>query len=359
MLLGRSSEYLANEIYHAPARMLGIVCFAALLLLPLFTSQPHVLRLVITANIFGVFAASWDLITGYVGQLVLGHALFFGAAAYTSAILNTTLGWPPFVAIPAGALVAVLAGLIAGFPALRLKGLYLGLTTLAMPIVVVGIVHAFPDLSGGEQGITGITLLAENRVVLYYVTLFVMIGSVAVLLGITRSKVGLIFQAIRDDEVAAQAAGVNTTLYKLLAFCSSGLFAGVAGGLYAHFIRVVGPSVLDFNLSLEPIIWTIFGGATTIYGPVIGVFVLLPVVETLRSFLGENASVIYYVILVLAVIFAPGGLARWISGRLEKVCSQCDTRNAFTRRQCRACSAQLGATGVALFERSAEKWRVG
>jgi branched-chain amino acid transport system permease protein len=212
---------------------------------------------------------------------------------------------------------------------------------MAMPVVLVGIIETFRDFTGGEQGIIGIEQLVTNRVQFYYISLLIMIVSVAILMKITRSKVGLIFQAIRDDEIAARASGVNTTYYKLLSFSLSGLFAGLSGGLYAHFMRVIGPSVLDFSFSFEPIIWTIFGGGASIIGPVVGVFILLPIVEMLQVYLGENATLIYYLILVVVVIFASGGILRWITRCLEKTCPRCSTVNAFTRKQCRACSAQL------------------
>ena len=343
MQFGKLFTYLKNEVYSVPTRMLALVGLVFLFLIPLFADQPHVLRLLIMINIFAIFAASWDLISAYTGQTVLGHALFFGVSAYTCAILNTTLGWSPLITIPIGSILAVMTGLIAGFPALRLKGIYLGLTTMAMPVVLMAVIESFREFTGGEQGIIGIKQLVTNRTQFYYLTLIIMIVSIAILVKVTRSKVGLIFQAVRDDEIAARASGVNTTYYKLLSFSISGLFAGLAGGLYAHFMRVIGPSVLDFSFSFEPIIWTIFGGAASIIGPVLGVFILLPIVETLQAHLGDNATLIYYLILVVAVVFAPGGVLRWITGYLEKTCPHCSTVNAFTRKQCRVCSTPLGS----------------
>lgn len=343
-MVGKFLRYFKSEVCPIPTRMLAVIGLILLLILPFFASQPHILRLLIMVNIYAIFAASWDLISVYTGQLVLGHALFFGTAAYTCALLNTILGWPPWATIFIGTFVAVLTGLVAGVPALRLKGLYLGLTTLAMPIVLSGIIVAFRGFTGGEQGIIGVELLVTNRVIYYYITLLIMIASVVILMRITRSKVGLIFQAIRDDELTAKASGVNTTFFKLLSFTVSGLFAGLSGGLYAHFIRVIGPSVLDFNFSFMPIIWTVFGGGASIVGPVLGVFILVPVVEMLRTYLGENATLVYYFILIAAVVFASGGILRWITRHLDKPCPICSTVNAFTRRQCRSCSAKLDST---------------
>ncbi len=345
MFLQKFGKKVSNAL-SIPSQLLLLIGLIAFILMPVFFNQPHVLRLLIMMNIMAVFASSWNLVTGYAGQLILGHALFFGVSAYVSAMLNTNLDWSPLVSIPAGTLAAVLTGLIAGYPALRLKGIYLGLTTLAMPVVLSGIVIVFSDFTGGEMGIVGVSLLSKNRIVFYYITLFILVLTVFAIHKITRSKTGLIFQAIRENEMTAQASGVNTTYYKLLAFCMGGLFAGLAGGLYAHFIRVVGPSVLSFGFSFEPIIWSSFGGVATVMGPVIGVFILVPAIEELRAVLGENASLVYYIILGIVVIFAPGGVIRWFLNRVEKKCAQCEATNFAFRRHCRNCKSSLKDNGV-------------
>lgn len=330
-----------KEALSTPSQLLLAIGLIAFILIPVFFNHPHTLRLLIMMNILAVFASSWNLVTGYAGQLVLGHSLFFGVSAYVSAMLNTNLDWSPLLSIPAGTLAAVLTGLVAGYPALRLKGIYLGLTTLAMPVVLAGIVIVFSDYTGGEMGIVGVKLLTRSRVAFYYITLLVLVLTVFAIYKITRSKTGLIFQAIRENEMTAQASGVNTTYYKLLAFSLSGLFAGLSGGLYAHFMRVVGPSVLSFGFSFEPIIWSSFGGVATVMGPVVGVFILVPAVEELRAVLGENASLVYYIILGIVVIFAPGGVMRWLVERVEKKCPKCETANAFFRSRCCKCKVRL------------------
>lgn len=345
MLLQKIGKKVSEAI-STPSQLLLLIGLIAFILMPVFFNSPHVLRLLIMMNILAVFASSWNLVTGYAGQLILGHSLFFGVSAYVSAMLNTNLDWSPLISIPAGTLAAVLTGLIAGYPALRLKGIYLGLTTLAMPVVLAGIVIVFSDYTGGEMGIVGVSMLTRNRVAFYYITLLVLVLTVFAIYKITRSKTGLIFQAIRENEMTAQASGVNTTYYKLLAFSMGGFFAGLSGGLYAHFIRVVGPSVLSFGFSFEPIIWSSFGGVATVMGPVVGVFILVPAIEELRAVLGENASLVYYIILGIVVIFAPGGILRWFLNRVEKKCPQCETANFAFRRHCRHCKSRLKASSV-------------
>jgi branched-chain amino acid transport system permease protein len=157
---------------------------------------------------------------------------------------------------------------------------------------------------------------------------------------ITASKTGIIFHAIREDELTAKASGINTTRYKLLAFSLSGLFAGVAGGLYAHFMPVVGPSTLDLLLSFQAIIWVVFGGIATIYGPIAGVFILVPLTEFLR--VGTEIRMLLFASVVLLILlFMPEGLTTRVRDKIEKVCPRCKLRNVATRKSCRVCGAHL------------------
>lgn len=333
-------RYLTGEILVLPTRLAAVLICLGLLLLPLLTQDPYLLRVAALASLLAVFAASWDLLSGFAGQVNLGHALFFGVAAYTSALLNLKLGLTPWLTIPAGALMAVLTALLVGVPCLRLKGPYLALATLAFPIMLTGLIFAFPSFFGGELGVSGLTRLGRTRVREYYLTLGAMLVLTTAMWKITESRLGIIFHAIREDEVAVRASGINTTRYKLLAFSLSGFFAGLAGGMYAHFLRIAGPSLLAMFFSFQAIIWTIFGGAATIYGPVVGVFVLYPALEILRVV--KEIRMLGFALLVLVLLrFMPEGLVPWLEHRLEPDCPRCRARNAFTRRACRVCGTAV------------------
>ena len=167
---------LKNEVFVLPSRVVVVLFFLFVLLLPMFTKDPYILRIFILTSIFAIFAASWDLLSGFTGQMNFGHALFFGVGAYSAALINQHMNIPPWGTIPLGALVAVLTGLLIGIPCLRLKGTYLALTTLAFPIVVMGLVFAFPDFTGGELGISGLDKLTKSRVGDYFVVSVVMLG---------------------------------------------------------------------------------------------------------------------------------------------------------------------------------------
>ena len=142
--------------------------------------------------VFAIFAASWDLLSGFTGQINFGHALFFGVAAYTSGLINVHAKLPHILTIPLGALAAVLTGLIVGIPCLRLRGTYLALTTLAFPIILMGLVFAIPDVTGGELGVSGLSRLSGSRVHDYYITVILMLGLTSIMWKITDSKTGII-----------------------------------------------------------------------------------------------------------------------------------------------------------------------
>ncbi len=329
-----------GEVLVLPSRIAVLIFTISLLLLPLFTQDSYLLRILILTNIFAILAASWDLLSGFTGQMNFGHALFFGVAAYCTGILNLRLGLPPWLSIPLGAMGAVLAGLVVGIPCLRLRGTYLALTTLAFPIILLGLVFAIPDVTGGELGISGIDRLTSSRLGDYYVTSVLMLVLGFVMWKITDSKKGIILHAIREDEVAVRASGINTTRYKLLAFCLSGFFAGIAGGLYAHIMRTAGPSTLEVALSFQIVIWAVFGGMVSIYGPVAGVFILFPLLEFLRI-MPKARMLVFAFIILMTLLYMPQGLIPWIREKIEKECPRCKIRNVATRKTCRICTAEL------------------
>jgi branched-chain amino acid transport system permease protein len=329
-----------GDIFVLPSRIVVLVFLAVLLVFPILIKDLYLIRILTLASIFAIFAASWDLLSGFTGQMNFGHALFFGVSSYTAALLNLHLHIPPWGTIPLGALAAVLTGLIIGIPCLRLRGTYLALTTLAFPIILMGIVFSIPDVTGGELGISGLERLAKSRVVAFYVIVILMIALVAIMWKITDSKTGIIFHAIREDEVAVRASGINTTRYKLLAFCLSGFFAGIAGGLYAHYMRIAGPSTLEITMSFQVVIWSVFGGVVTIWGPVGAVFILFPLLEFFRLW-PEIRLLLFAFVILLILLYMPEGLLPWIRDKIENECPRCKIRNVATRKTCRICAAEI------------------
>lgn len=344
-MIRRLLKDFQGDVLAIPGRSIALVFFLLLFIIPLFTRDPYVLRILIFANMYVIFAVSWDLLSGYTGQINFGHALFFGVAAYAAALLNKHFGLAPWATIPIGALAATIAGLVVCLPALRLRGPYLSLVTLAFPLILLGIVFAFTDFTGGEWGISGIDPISGDRTVVYYISILVMLVSVFIMWKLTDARsslvrTGIIFHAIREDEIAARASGINTVRYKMLAFAVGGFFAGIAGAFLAHFMRIAGPSNLDLFLSFQVIIWTVFGGIASIYGPVVGVYILHPLMEFLRV-VPEYRILIFAGIVVLILLFMPEGVAVWIRDKLERECPRCKLSNMAFRRTCRACETSL------------------
>src|SRR5438552_3305013 len=327
----------------ALAAIAGVV--VALRALPAVYGDPYVMRILTMSCLFAIFAASWDLLAGYTGQVNFGHALLFGAGAYTSALVSLKLGVTPWASVFAGAAMATLFGFLAGYLCLRLRGSYLSLATLAFPLIALGLLFAFPDFSGGELGISGLRRLTPSATGNYYVAAVSMLLVVFGLWTLADSKFGLVLHAIRDDEVAARASGINTPRYRLIAFAVSAAAAGFAGALFAHYLRVAGPYTLEVALSFQVVIWGIFGGVATIYGPVAAVFILYPLTEWLGSFraFGELRLLIFAVIVLLVLLFMPRGLAPWMRDKIETQCPRCKQRNTFYRKICRLCGAALQA----------------
>ena len=336
----RFATIVRGEVLVLPSRIIVALFFIVLLGMPLVSQNPYLIRVIILTSIFAILAASWDLLSGFTGQMNFGHALFFGVGAYASAMLNVHLQIPPWVSVPLGAVAAVLTGLLVGIPCLRLKHTYLALTTMAFPIILMGIVFALPDLTGGELGISGLQRISSSLVGNYYIYIVTMLVLCTIMWKITDSHTGIIFHAIREDELAVKSSGINTTRYKLMAFCLSGFFAGIAGGLYAHYMRIAGPSTLEVSMSFTVVIWAVFGGIATIYGPIAAVFILFPLLEFVR-FWPEYRMLIFAVVVLLILLYMPEGLIPWVRDKIEKECPRCKIRNVATRKTCRVCTAVL------------------
>lgn len=342
-LVRRAWANLRGEVLVLPSRTLALAWAVAVPLLPAVHPDPYVLRVAAMTCIFAILAASWDLLAGYAGQVNFGHALFFGAGAYGSALASLHLDLSPWASLAVGVSAAGVLGVAVGALCLRLRGSYLSLATLAFPLIVLGLLFAAPDFSGGELGVTGLRTLARSRVANY---LIVAVATVVLVFGlwlVADSRFGLVLHAIRDDEVAVRASGIDTRRYKLATFALSALAAGVAGALYARFMRGAGPSTLEVALSFQVVIWGVFGGMATIYGPVTAVFVLYPFTEWLGGFgaLGELRLLVFAVVVLLVLLFMPRGLTPFVRDKIETRCPRCKERNVAWRAACRLCAAPL------------------
>ena len=304
-------------------RLLGLVAAGVGLLLPVLLPHPFVLSIATQAVIWALLAASWDLLSGYTGQVSFGHAGFFALGAYTAAAVSKHLGLSPWLGLVLGAAVAAVVGLGTGFPALRLRGHYLALVTLALAELIRLTAQNWLAVTGGPFGIydfgsfTGLPATGIPRAQAVYLLVAAIVGTgVGVMLYVCRrTRAGRAFRAIREDEVLAESLGINTTVYKLLAFGLSSGLAGLAGTLYAYYIQLVSPTVATAATTSLVIGMAVFGGLGTIWGPALGALLLYAVNEGLR-FIGVvyNLVAVGLVIMVF-VIFLPRGLAGLRFGR--------------------------------------------
>lgn len=300
----------------SPNRLLPFALVVSLLLFPAITTDYYILMILIYANVYAVFAASWDILAGVTGQFSFGQALFFGIAAYVSGYLNLHLGLPPWMTVPLGGAFGVVVGFVVALPSLRLKGPYFAITSLIFPSILSGIIFMYPDLTGGEEGLYGLTQLSNSITVTYYLSLFLMLISIFILFRIASSRIGMIFRSIRDDEEVAEASGINTVKYKFLSFGLSGLFAGIAGGFQAHLLMYVGPFIFNPFYSFQAILYAGLGGIGTIVGSVGGAYLMSILNEILRD-LVEFRVLITAVVMLLVFRYLPKGLFRWISSSFK------------------------------------------
>lgn len=281
-----------------------IVCLAALMLFPL-TGNEYLTQIIVTSMILAIFAASWDLIAGFAGQVSFGHAAFFGISGYFTAALVKFGGAHWLLSVFAGAGWAIVFSLLIGIPCLRLKGPYLALGTLAFALILWNLFLTGTWL-GGTEGISGLPSTGSIFVAFYIIAAF-MIGSLIIMRAIVDSRLGTILKSIRDDETCADASGINTTVYKLIAFMISGFFAGISGALFVLDTTAVNPAVFQTLYSFYAIIMAAIGGMATIYGSIIGAFLFTILSELLRP-LAAAALLIFATLLILIVRFAEEGV---------------------------------------------------
>ncbi|HEY0522867.1 MAG TPA: branched-chain amino acid ABC transporter permease [Stellaceae bacterium] len=290
-----------------PDGIAALVVLAALIAAPLAAGSTYITGVLTVCLCYGIWAASWDFMSGLTGRENFGHSLFIGAGAYTAGFLNTEFGLNPWWSLPSAAAVAVLFSLLIGFPTLRLRGPYFALAMLSATTVMQYLVIIFSRYTGGQDGLNGIFPILDSQLDYYYLTLAFLVATVVVLKLLALSPWGTILRAIRGDEATCQAAGIDVTFYKIVALAISAAFAGLGGALYAHYQLQVGPDLFAVILSINIIIMVYVGGMGTIYGPVGGALLLNLLTEFLRG-LSEYRLWVYTVLLMLILFFLPGGL---------------------------------------------------
>ncbi|MDD2586411.1 MAG: branched-chain amino acid ABC transporter permease [Syntrophomonadaceae bacterium] len=263
--------------------------------------DPYYLRILVLIGINLILALGLNIITGVTGQLSMGHAGFMSIGAYTSAILSMQFGYPYFLSLLAGALMAALFGFLIGIPTLRLEGDYLAMVTIGFAEIIKVFFLNF-EPGGKAVGLSGIP---QNTtfVIVWVIVLIVIILNARLL----RTRMGRAFYAIRENEIAAESCGINTTRLKVLAFTIGSFLGGLGGGLYAHYMYFIRPQDFAFMKSIELLNMVVLGGMGSIPGTILGTTILTLAPEMLRV-VAEYRLLFYGALLVILMIFRPNGL---------------------------------------------------
>ena len=300
-----------------------LILAGVILALPLGLGNSYYLNVLVFVGIYSLITIGLSLLMGYTGQISLGHAAFFGLGAYTSGVLSTKFGVSPWLALLAAIFVTGGIAFLIGAPALKLKGHYLAMATLAFGYIVFIVFNQASSLTGGPSGFGQIprfrlgNFLLRTDVHYYYLVWTLVIVVLLVSLNIIHSRVGRALRSIHEGELTANIMGVNTAKYKIQVFVLSAVYASLAGSLYAHFITFLNPTPFGFHFSIVLVAMVAVGGMASVWGAMIGAALLTLLPEYLRAF-HDYDILIYGSILLVIMMFLPQGLFAGILGLIKK-----------------------------------------
>ncbi|HET7342061.1 MAG TPA: branched-chain amino acid ABC transporter permease, partial [Methylomirabilota bacterium] len=308
-----------------PLGVIGAVALAWLLA-GMAVSDNYYRLMLTLVPIWAVMGLSWNLLSGYTGLVSFGHASFFGLGAYTVTLALVLGGLTPWFGIPLGVLVGVLAAVLIGYPTFRLRGHYFALAMLAYPLALL---YVFSWLGYQEVALPmkreapGWYMQFGDYRAYIAIAVGLLVVALVVTLAVERSRFGMSLLAIKQNEPAAEAAGIDTLRWKMRAIMLSGALAAAAGGLYSVVLLVVTPdSVFGMLTSAQALIVALFGGVATLWGPLIGAAVLVPLSETLQARLGNTLpgiqGVVYGLAIIVVILLAPEGVYWHIHDRLAR-----------------------------------------
>lgn len=277
------------------------------------------------AFIWAICVYGYNMNVGYIGYLSLAHIGFFAIGAYTLGLLTVKAGWPFWLAFAAALVVPSALGWLVGLVSFRTKGHFFAIYTMCVGFIIYLIIDKWDSLTGGVRGLIGIPhpapigpLTFDTLESQYYLVLFFLVVTIFVAKRLLHSLLGRTFLAIRNSEELAQAIGISTRKNLLLSFVISCFFAGLAGALYASFIRFIGPDIASITLCFEMLMYLIIGGIGTLAGPLVGTLLVVWLTQSLQ-FLQEYRMVVFGPVLVLLIIFYPqgivGGFSNWMNRR--------------------------------------------
>lgn len=285
--------------------LIGLAVLVVVAAVPWFAS-PVIIQFGITTLLVATLAQGWNIIGGFTGYVSFGNSVFYGLGTYGTAILMAQFHQSFWLGLVAGAVLAVICALLLGLPILRLRGPYFAIATLGLS-AAMGAIFANLPIAGANIGL--ILPLTRADDMFYELSLALLLAATLSVAWMARARFGIALIAIREDEDAADAMGVNTTLYKVLALMLSALFTALAGGIHAYWITFIDPaSAFDLTLNVQMVIMAVFGGPGTVFGPLIGAFILEVIYDYLSSSISTAAALLFGLVIVFAVIFMPKGL---------------------------------------------------
>jgi len=260
----------------------------------------------ISTLLLATLAQSWNILGGFTGYVSFGNSVFYGLGTYGTAIAMAQFNQPFWLGLVVGAVLAIVCALVLGIPILRLRGPYFAIATLGLS-AAMGAVFANLPIAGANIGL--ILPLTRADAMFYELSLGLLVVCTGVVAWISHSRFGMALIAIREDEDAADAMGVHTAFYKVLALVLSAVFTAIAGGIHAYWITFIDPaSAFDLTLNVQMVIMAVFGGPGTVLGPVIGAFILSVIYEYLSSSISTAAALLFGIVIVVAVVFMPKGI---------------------------------------------------
>ena len=293
-------------------KFLPLLILALLCILPLIGLSSYIMHIIVLVIMWSIIGMGWNLLGGYCGQVSFGHAAFFGMGAYSSGLIYYHLGisgwWGLLVSIP----VLIITSLVIGFICLRLRGAYFALATLALGEVLRVTAENLVKFTQGDLGILIKQRTWVEKTWYFYVVLLLAAGSFFLIKKVIESKLGYYFVAIREDQDAANSLGINTTLYKTIALCLSGVLTGVAGAFYMNYMGYIDPTTVFalYDISIVTVMVVMVGGVATYWGPAIGALIMVFLAEVIRSMpkIGAAHQTLFGVLLILIIIFLPNGI---------------------------------------------------
>jgi branched-chain amino acid transport system permease protein len=296
--------------------VLFLVFVAAGFLLPVGVKDPYLLHIFISIFIWSILTLGIRLIL-VTGHLNAAQASFMGMGAYTSGILALKLGWSFWIGLPIAGMVAALLALAIGYPTLKIKGVYFVMVTFGLTEVFRHIWMMWTGLFGGPQGLLGIprpgaikigglVLAFTTKVPFYYLAFVLMLVTIIVMRRLDSSRIGMTLRSIPQADLLAESVGVNVMGYKVLAFVIGSFFAGLAGSFWGHYFTYASPWDFTFANSVNMLIYAVMGGPSSVWGPIIGCFVMLTLDEVLRP-IQQFMPIVLGAILITVLLFIPGG----------------------------------------------------